>query len=196
MASTPLYTTLDQIKALLLGKVEFTTDPTDENKMDEDLATSLICQAEGQLELDLSPRYLAPFQTDGGDAFENLPDRPTKQVLNLLAQLQAVRRVLETDFGRGSVVDGAKYCESVTKKYDTLAAQLLAKKKYGGSEAQGFAYPPLPGLKLNYMNNQADDGFHGQVLIASGSPSQGYAKGQINDPAVNFWNDFPGYWNW
>jgi len=71
----PLYITLEDVRLRLIGKVRFTTNPLDENKMSETLANRLIDEAEGQVELDLSPRYAAPFQTVSGTAFSNLPER-------------------------------------------------------------------------------------------------------------------------
>lgn len=183
----PAYTSFQDVALRLVGKVRFTTDPIDENRMSEDLANRLIDEAEGQVELDLSPRYLAPFQTDHGDAFASLPDRPTKNILRTLCELMGCIRILETDFGAGTIVDAEKYIEKLRTRYESIVKDLLAKKMDGGVEAQGYAKPPLPSLKLNYMNENADDGFMGSVLV-SGQGDGSYPKTQINDPSENFWN--------
>jgi len=182
-----LYISLEDVRLRLIGKVRFTTDEENENKMPEALANRLIAEAEGQVELDLSPRYLAPFQTDAGDSFSQLPDRPTRNYLRTLCELMAVVRILETDFGSGTAVDGEKYAEKTRERYAAMIKELLLRKTDGGQEALGFAKPPLPGLKLNYMNELADDGFMGSVLITSRGDGDYPAK-QINDPSENYWN--------
>lgn len=187
-----LYITFEAVRVRLIGKVKFTEDEDDENKMHVDLALRLIEEAEGAVEQALSPRYLAPFQGDGEGAFSGLPDRPTSEILRTLCELQSVIRILETDFGSGTAVQGDKYRESIQKRYDKMVEDLLAKRKDGGVESQGWRYPPLPGLALNYQNTEADDGYMGTVIVANGSESQGYARGQINDPSNSYWND----WNW
>lgn len=180
----PLYTTLANVQARLVGKVSFTTDPTISNKMQESLANSLIDEAEGQVEYDMSPRYAAPFVGLGGGDFTGVPDRPTGQIIRTMCELQAVCRILETDFGSGSAANGDKYSATLMKRYNTIKDQQLERIKDG----LGWRYPPLPGLALNYMNTEADDGYQGGVLIASGSASQGYPRQQINNPAENFFN--------
>lgn len=182
-----LYVQLEDVRVRLIGKVKFTTSEDDENKMHEDLANRLINEAEGQVEQDLSPRYAAPFQTSDGTAFRNLPSRPTREILRTLCELKSVIRILETDFGRGTIIDSDKYAVSIQKRYDSIVGQVLGKKKMNGEEAQGFAYPPLPGLKLNWMNSQSDDGFMGAVLTTSQGDG-GYPSKQVNDPSESFWN--------
>jgi phage gp36-like protein len=183
----PAYTTFEDVSVRLVGKVRFTTALDDENRMSVTLAERLIDEAEGQVELDLSPRYLAPFQTDDGDAFNTLPERPTRNILRTLCELMGCIRILETDFGAGTIVDAEKYIEKLRNRYESIVKDLLAKRMDGGVESQGFAKPPLPSLKLNYMNENADDGFMGSVLI-SGQGDGSYPKTQINDPSENFWN--------
>lgn len=159
------------------------------------LAERLIDEAEGMVELDLSPRYFAPFVGDGeGGTYASVPSRPTSEVIRTLCELKACIRILETDFGSGTAVNGDKYKEGLEKRYKEMVERLLAKRKDGSAESQGWMYPPLPGLKLNYMGELSDDGFFGRVLIASGSPSQGYAAGQVNDPGLTFWNGWDNLW--
>lgn len=181
-----LYIAFEDVRVRLIGKVRFTNDENDENKMHEKLANKLINQAEGDVELDLLPRYMAPWQTPEGAAFKELPDRPTKLYLKTLCELLACVRILETDFGSGSAVDGEKYAEKLRKRYSDMLNLLLAKKKDGAVEALGFLKPPLPGLRLNYMNETADDGFMGQVLVSSQGDGD-YPQKQINDPSESFW---------
>lgn len=183
-----LYTTFDQVRLRLIGKVRFSDDPEDENKIFRPLAERTINEAEGQVELHLSPRYEAPFVTDASAPFKDLPDRPTKQILLTLCELQSCIRIIELAFGMGAAVDGDKYAKSLQNRYKAMVDELLCKRKDGEKESQGFRYPPLPGLRLNYMNAAADDGYMGAVIVASGSASQGAAADQINHPSETFWN--------
>lgn len=180
----PLYISLDDVRVRLIGKVRFTTDIEDENRMHEDLAKRLINEAEGQVELDLSPRYEAPFVAEIDDTYGSLPNRPTKEYIRTLCELQAVCRILETDFGRGTVADSEKYTEALHKRYDDMLKRQMEKIEEGSFR---YKLPPLPGLKLNYMNRAADDGFAGAVLTTSDGKGS-YPAGQINDPSETFGN--------
>ena len=187
------YITFEQVRVRLISKVQFTESETDENKMNILLANRLISEAEGQVELDLSPRYLAPFQTSDGAAFGKLPDRPTKEVLTTICELQAVMKILDTDFGRGSAVDGSKYYEKLEQRYKNMVSKLLEMRDGYGS---GWKYPPMPGLALNFQNAMADTGFTGSVLITGvGGDSDSYPSRRINNPAMTFWGWASGGWD-
>lgn len=184
------------VKQRLLGKVKFSDDPAQENYFQNSLLNDLVAQAEAQVEYDLSPRYFSPFQTDDGQPFNRFAaiakSDPRIYVayntIRQLCQAQAVILVLSTDFGRGSVVEADKYNERIEKKYmNTINNRLLGKKKIDGSETSQWLYPPMPLLKLNYMNAAADDGYMGQVLSTNQVVPQ-YPQFQINDPSENFWN--------
>lgn len=179
-----LYAQFEQVRIRLIGKVRFTDVAEDENRMHTSLANKLIAEAEGQVHQDLSPRYGAPFQTKEGAPFGKLPEHPTKLIIRTLAELQACIRILETDFGSGTANDGEKYAKQLRARYKGMVEQQLAKK---GDDQQGWMYPPLPELRLNYFNMEADDGFAGTILV-SGSGDGDYPKAQINNPAQNWWN--------
>lgn len=177
----------------LRGKVKTTSDAEAEpDRMPLLLLNRLINESEGSVEQDLSTRYFAPFQTISGGSFSDLPERPTKEILRTLCELLSVIRVLETDFGRGSGLDGMKYADSCQKRYDTML--------YGDDRKPGiislrentyntFRNPPLPGLKSNYQVSQADNGFSGFMENPSnGTGAMGYAAEQINDPAEDLWS--------
>lgn len=184
------YIKFEDVRVRLVGKVRFTTDPENEDRMSETLANRLIAEAESHVELDLSPRYSAPFQTKDGSAFANLPENPTRNYIRTLCELMACVRILEEDFGSGTAVDGEKYAEKLRKRYGIMMEKLIERKKDGGVEALGYKYPPLPELRLNYMNEVADDGFMGSVLVTSQGDGD-YPRAQINDPSENFWNGIP-----
>lgn len=182
-----LYVSDDDVKIRLLGKVRFTDDLEDENRMPMPLLRRLVSEAEGQVEYDLSPRYHAPFLTDAGLPFSKVPERPTRNLIKTLVELMSVIRVLETDFGRGTVVEAEKYTTGIQKRYDAIIKQILAKRQHNGQDGFGWMYPPLPGLKLNYMNSESDDGYAGMVLVA-GNNDGDYPATRINDPAESFFN--------
>lgn len=179
-----LYAQFEQVRIRLIGKVRFTEDEADENKMHVALANKLIAEAESQVHQDLSPRYGAPFQTKDGAPFGKLPEYPTKQLIRTMAELQACIRILETDFGTGTANDGEKYAKALRTRYKAMVEQQIEKK---GENELGWKYPPLPELRLNYFNTESDDGFMGAVLV-SGAGDGDYPKGQINNPAQNWWN--------
>lgn len=168
-------------------KVRFTDDPeTEPNKMPTALLKRLISEAESHVEFDLSPRYASPFQTTDGAAFSTLPDRPTKDVLRTLCELQAVMRILETDFGSGGPIDSSKYSERLEKRYKKMLDDLLEVRK---DSYNTFVKPPLPSLRLNYMNEEADTGFRGRVLTSGTTDEAGaYPAAQINSPGETYWN--------
>lgn len=183
-----LYIKFEDVRVRLLGKVRFTYDENEENMMSIALAKRLINEAEGDVEQDLSRRYAAPFQTIDGKPFQDLPARPTSEILRTLCELKAVVRILETDFGMGSAVDASKYSESIEKRYKAIIDKQLAERKFNGEERPGqWLYPPLPGVMLAPHNMEADDGFAGQILT-TGDHYGDYPAAQINNPSQSFTN--------
>lgn len=185
-----LYINLEAVRVRLLGKVRFTSDDNDENRMSEKLANRLINEAEGQVELDASPRYATPFTTEADEAFVELPERPTREILRTLCELQACMRILETDFGRGTVADADKYIKKLEDRYKDIFKRLMQKKSDKGVESAGWMFPPLIGLKLNYFNTVSDDGYMGTVLTTTDGQGA-YPAGQINNPGESWWT---GLW--
>ena len=187
------YINQEAVIVRLRGKVKTTDDPeANPDRMPLLLLNRLINEAEGAVEQDMSTRYFAPFSTIQGQPFANLPERPTKEILRTLCELLAVIRVLETDFGRGSGLDGMKYAESCQKRYDVM---LWGDDKKPGlmsireNTFNTFRSPPLPGLQSNFQVSQADNGFAGYFGKTGAEHNAAtYAEDQINDPAQNFWN--------
>lgn len=180
-----LYTKVNDVKVRLAGKVRFTDDSdTEPDKMNNALLKRLIAEAEGDVEQDLSPRYAAPFQTVDGEAFSNLPERPTKEYIRTMVELKSVMRVLETDFGSGTSINADEYMEKLQTRYDAMKDKQLEKRP--NSFNQWF-YPPLPSMRLNYFNEPADDGFAGRIFV-TGQGDGDFPQKQINDPSENFWN--------
>ncbi len=190
------YINTQDVQIRLIGKVEFTNDICDVNRLQLTLLNRLISEAEGHVEYDLSPRYANPFVTIHGQPFKQyLTERPTNDTIRTMCELQSVIRVLETDFGRGTVVDSDKYAERLEKRYAKMLERLMKRRGDNkGDEQTGWTFPPLPNLRLAYFNHEADDGFMGQVLVTS-SGLGGYPLTRVNDPSENFFNadiDFPG----
>lgn len=182
----PLYSRFNRIRLQLLGKVKFTEDEDDENKMPISLAKYIINEAEGEVEQELSPRYAIPFQTIGGQPFSQLPLRPTIQILQTLAELKSVMRLLETDFGSGTAVSGDKYYKTQDLRFNAIVKRLLASED---DNLRDWLYPPLDGLMLAYQNAAGDDGFAGRVLRHSELDSiTDYPIDRINSPGETFWN--------
>lgn len=180
-----LYVGFEPIRVRLIGKVQFTENEEDENRMHISLAKRLINEAEGQVELDLSPRFMAPFQTISGAPYSSLPVRPTQEILRTLCELQSVIRILETDFGAGTPVDGDKYAEKLRARYKELTTERLL-KRLDETYRQWF-YPPLDGLRLAFHNAAADDGFAGTAINLS-SGEGGFPAEQMNQPSATVWN--------
>lgn len=185
----PKYIKFDDVRVRVVGKVRFQDPnaPLDENRMSVTLANRLIDEAEGQVEMDLSPRYFAPFQASDGK-YASLPDAPTKNVIRTLCELQAVMRILETDFGSGTAIDAQKYIGQIEKRYKKMIDEnILAKFSDDYKDSKQWKFPPLPGLKKPNHNSEADDGFAGMVTVTSNGQGA-YASEQIDDPSESFFN--------
>lgn len=183
-----LYCRFEDVRLRVVGKVRFTEDPElagEGNKMPIALANRLILEAEGQVETDLSPRYMTPFQTTEGAAYSRLPVRPTQEVLRTLCEIQSVIRVLETDFGSGTVVDADKYCGKLKERYDATVKKLLETKD---ESYMNRFIPPLPGLRLAFHNEGGDDGFSGTIFHINSDNQADFASRRINNPSETYWN--------
>ena len=188
----PRYVKFEDIRLRVIGKVRFTENAAEENIMQVTLANNLIDEAESQVELDLSVRYRVPFQGVNGEKFIDLKKAPnylgTFHVVKTLCELQSVIRILETDFGSGTAINATKYITKLQARYEDILNNRVLKKVQGAEDQNQWFHPPLKGLALAESNSQADDGFRGMVLVASGSRDQGYPAIQINDPAENWWS--------
>lgn len=173
----------------VIGKVRFTDDLNDENQMSFTLLRRLISEGEGEVELDLSPRYAVPLVTMTGSNLSTLAnDNYTRNTIRTLCELKSVERVLETDFGSGTIVNADKYVEKLNKRYKSILSRLMARwEDEEKTQKKGWKYPPLLGLQLNYFNTEADDGYLGMVLSTSMGVGDFPSK-NINNPEETFWN--------
>lgn len=180
----PMYISLADVEARLLGKVKFTDDVTEENKLSRTLLSQLIDEAEAEIESRLAQRYDTPFVTDDGDPFTSLPARPTGELLKTLCRLESVRRVLQTDFGKGSYASGDEYAKGVTEDIDKRIERLVKTKD---GQMSRFEFPPLPGLRLAAHNTEGDDGFAGRIWV-TGAGYGAFAAHQQNSPGETIFN--------
>jgi hypothetical protein len=187
-----MYIKFEDVRLRLVGKVRFTDDIDDENKMPKALAIRLIDEAEGQVEVDLSPRYAAPFVNSAApNTFASIPDRPTKNIIRTLCELKAVIRILETDFGAGSSVDGAKYIKNIADRYkDIVNNNILAKPSDDFKGSRQWAFPPLPNLQKAYFNTEADDGYAGMgpLVTSDMGESMEIMEDKQSNPSEDFFN--------
>jgi hypothetical protein len=177
------YITAAEVRERLLGKVRFTDDIGDENAVSSGFLEQIIEESEAEVEMRLSIRYEAPFQGDNGEAFSTLP-MTTQVQIKTLCRLDAVRRVLAYDFGRGSAADGDKYAQAVEKDFESRLGRVI---EYREGQFGQFRYPPLPNLRLAAHNSEGDDGYAGRILVTSDGLGGG-APGQMPSPGETFWN--------
>ncbi len=187
----PAYIKFEDVRLRLIGKVRFDDDTEAaeaSGRMPKALANRLIDEAEGQVEQDLSPRYAAPFAHKTTGLFKDLPDRPTKNIIRTLCELKACIRILETDFGEGTSVDGEKYIKRIEARYTKIIKEnVLAKPDDDYKASRQWSFPPLPDLKLNWFNTKADDGYAGMIHVVSSGDGD-YPSKQIDDPSES-WNN-------
>lgn len=180
------YITDEDVKVRLIGKVRFSEDPEEKNTMHISLLRRLISEAESEVELDLSPRYEVPFQTVEAAPYRALP-QTTRDIIRTLCELQAVRRVLETDFGRGTIVSGDAYMDKLEQRYNKIIERLM--ERWNEKVRPGWKYPPLKGLMLGYFNTEADDGYAGMPINVTPSGDEGrFPSTRINEPSESWWN--------
>ena len=119
------YTTAAEVKERVLGKVKFTDNSEDENAVSSGFLIQIIDEAESEVELRLSVRYDVPFQGDNEEAFTTLPTTTQVQI-KTLCRMEAVRRILNYDFGRGSAIESDGYYKGIHQDYETRLERLIS----------------------------------------------------------------------
>jgi hypothetical protein len=179
----PLYITAAEVRERLLGKVRFTNDDTDENAVSSGFLEQLIEEAEGEVETRLSVRYEIPFVGENNEAFTDLP-QTTRVQIKALCRMEAVRRILLHDFGRGTAAEGENYYKGLHQDYEDRLDRLIVLRD---NSFNMFKYPPLPTLRLAAHNSEADDGYAGMILVTSDEYGGGAAR-QMPSPGETVWN--------
>jgi len=177
------YVTAAEIKKRCAGKIYFADTDDDDNAVGPTLLDEIIAEAEAQVETRLSVRYAIPFVHKSGSAFSTLSTN-TQTVIKSLVRSESVRRLLDTDFGRGTAVEGAKYARQQYEVFEMQANRLVERRE--GTFGQ-FLYPPLVDLALAPHNSEADDGYAGRIYLTSDEPGD-FASRQMPDPGESFWN--------
>lgn len=177
------YITADELKIRCAGKVKFATDDTDSNAVGPTFLADIIAEAEALVEMRLSIRYAVPFVGTAGAAFSALSVH-TRALIKGLIFSEAIRRLIDYDFGRGSAVEGGKYAEQQMRVFEAQMGRLVA---YREGQFGQFLYPPLVDLALAPHNDQADDGYAGQIYVTSDGPGE-YAAAQMPSPGETLWN--------
>jgi len=187
----PLYTTFDSVKVRLTNKVQFQipNEPLIEGQLPNELLAQLISDAEMEVEQDLRSRYSVPFKSIKFGNYEQLPDH-TKRAIRVVVNLKSVIKILETDFGRGTHIDGDTYSNSTKKSYEQNIMRLLGRDMIGQNDKidRFKVSPPLEDLLLAVRNSKADDGYRGRIINtdASENDASSYAAQQINDPSRSY----------
>lgn len=187
----PKYVKFEDVRLRLSGKVRFqdSSGADQDNRMPVALAIRLIEEGEAQVEMDLSPRYAAPFVSKSKGTYDGLDSKGyTKNFLRTLCEIQSVIRILETDFGSGTAIDAAKYIVNIEKRYKKMLDEnILAKPSDDTKSSKQWKFPPLLDLKLNYFNREADDGFVG--MIDHTTRGEGlYPVQQMDDASESWFN--------
>lgn len=178
-----LYITADEIKIRTAGKIKYAVDDTDPNAVGPSFLDEVIAEAEAEVETRLSIRYAIPFANADGGAFATCLTN-TQNVIKQLCRSEAVRRLLDYDFGRGTAVEGGKYADSLDRIYQSQMDRLVSRRE---GHFNMFIYPPLVDLALAPHNAEADDGYAGRIYVTSDNPGE-FAAAQMPSPGETLWN--------
>jgi hypothetical protein len=191
----PIYTTVQSVKVRLLNKVQFQQSPEVllDGELADDLLLQLIIDAETDVEKALRGRYAVPFRSIARGTFANLPNH-TQRAIRQAVDMKAVIKVLGTDFGSGTAVNGDNYRKTMVEDYEETIRELLGMPAKDASDAQiaamrTFTRPPLEDLMLAASNSKADDGYKGMIQVSNphGDRREGaeqFAADHINNPAL------------
>lgn len=185
-----IYTTLDSVKIRLSGKVQFeSSSGLRDGELPNALLTQLICDAETDVEQELRSRYAVPFRSASQGTYNTLPDH-SKRALRIVVDYKAVMKVLATDFGRGSHINGDNYFTATEKEYEKAIMRLLGRDMIGTNEKidRYKVSPPLEDVMLAKSNAAADDGYRGMIINtdADENDSASYARKSINNPSKSY----------
>jgi len=191
----PIYTTVQSVKVRLLNKVQFqqSSEVLLDGELADDLLLQLIIDAETDVEKALRGRYAIPFRSITHNTFANLPNH-TQRAIRQAVDMKAVCKVLGTDFGSGTAVNGDNYRKTTMEDYEETIRELLGMPPKDASDEQiramrTFTRPPLEDLLLAASNSKADDGYKGMIQVSNphGDPRHGperFAADHINNPAT------------
>ena len=146
MEFEPYYTTLENVKLCLQGKIK------DSNILNELYCDYLgdsqikyfINKAEAQIEQELSRQYIVPLRGLQDEPFNQITDKRTYFVVHELANLKSCILILDNFFGDSEGVRGKAFSKNLKTEYD-----LLLDSAIGLDYSNQYKFTPLPAIKLN-----------------------------------------------
>jgi hypothetical protein len=185
----PQYTTIDSVKVRLAGKVQFQQSPDqiEPGELPDALFHQLIVDAETEVEQDLRSRYAIPFQSKTFKTYPALPDH-SRRAIRVAVDMKSVMMVLQTDFGRGTHIQGDDYFDSLKESYQEYLKKLLGQDSEGEKRERFRFSPPLEDLLLAVSNSEADDGYKGMIINTDQDRRDAvtYAEEQMNNPSESY----------
>jgi hypothetical protein len=189
---TPRYITLDDVKSRLIGKVEFDdgtlNQPDDMYVLSDDLLSQYVCQAESEVEFELSPIYVIPFVTDSNPPLPYIDlDATAYNLLRTLFLNRACIMVMETEFAKDTGVKGEHFIDNMNAQYKRIMGNLTKRSPEGR-----FLYPQIGNLAVNGSRFVVTGTLGAPVASGGGDTSAlEYANRQGNNPATNVWFPAP-----
>jgi hypothetical protein len=189
---TPRYITLQDVKIRLIGKVEFDEGTLSQNDdvyvLSDELLIDFICQAESEVEVDLSKIYTVPFVTFDTPPLPYLNLAPT--ALNFLRKLFITKScliVMDTEYGNDTGVKGQSFIANLTRQYDNSIKNMMKRTPEGR-----FETPPVYGLSVNNNRFMADKVLSAPTaMVLEQFDSLGYANSRMTDPSRSIFYPVP-----
>jgi hypothetical protein len=146
---SPQYTSLEEVKLELEGKINF--DNVNPTAVSDNEVLDNIEDGEAAIELKLSRQYLTPFV--GWDAITGMPDIPfdnivpksTIKYITKLCLLKTCILIMQTVFGKSEGVRGSTYLATYEAELKALLDEIVQVDEKSGQ----YLSPPLPGLAWN-----------------------------------------------
>jgi len=176
-----------EVKTMTESKVSY--GPSDSQISNTELIF-LIQQGEAKVELDLSNKYIVPFQGYNNVTFQQLTSEMTVQIIKSLCLYRSIYNVLKLFFGKTGENKGDNYLKFIADLYHDLLDPLQRKRATGV-----FDLPPLPGLALNANSTWNSPLLPGPIpaLLGNSVNSFEYANKHVNNVTQSlFWGPFNG----
>ena len=143
---TYMFTNPGQVKQYLANKA-FSNSRSGGNTVLDGITPQeldkFICDAESQVQLDLSRQFTIPLVAANGQPFDTTPQQ-TQLIISRMATWQSCIIILSVYFGRSEGVRGKSYLEDCEREYEKLSIQVTGINSHGQ-----YIQPPLQDLQLN-----------------------------------------------
>lgn len=161
-----------------------------ENQISDMELIVMIQQGESKVEIDMSNKYIIPFQGYNNIPFKDIDSATTLQIIECLCLYRSVYNVIKLFFGKTGENKGDHYLKYIADLYQDLHQPLQRKRNTGV-----FDLPPLPGLMLN-----ANSAYSSPLLPAPVPARLGnsvntfeYANKHLNNPSQSLlWGPYNG----